>query len=248
MCHGTGWEFFRPDDLYLERVYGTNTAACGDFAKRCTRCKGYKPNEDTTGCPENMRHAAINKFRFDEYREAIPGIEKVARNFIDEFENWKFQGKSLYLWSNTSGSGKTFLACCIGKSIMMKYNARFKFLTVPQYIDKAAEKISIQKNGGFEDPTAVYRECDLLVLDDIGSQIDKPWQNQELFKLINERLTNGLLTIYTSNMTIDKLNVDERIKNRIYGTTIVLHMPEESMRVKYHEKSQDDFLRRVLNG
>lgn len=170
----------------------------------------------------------------------------IILNFFDKYNEWVKKGKGLYIFSKTAGSGKTFLSCCIGKSVMMRYGLRFKFITVPDYIDKVSEGYTLAKQGIPNSPADIYKECDLLVLDDIGTQLDKPWQNQELFKLVNERVNSGLITIYTSNLPIDKLNIDERVKSRIYGTSILLPMPEESIRSRKANESQDDFLRSIL--
>ena len=62
----------------------------------------------------------------------------------------------------------------------------------------------------------------MLVLDDIGTQKTGDWQQQELFRLINERLNAGKLIIFTSNMPPEKLNVDSRTVDRIQKMSIVL--------------------------
>jgi DNA replication protein DnaC len=85
-----------------------------------------------------------------------------------------------------------------------------------------------------------------LVFDDIGTHIDKDWQRQEIFRLINSRMENGGVTIYTSNMSAENLNVDDRSKDRIIKTSVVLQMPEESIRRKKAKNEQDDFLRGIL--
>lgn len=86
----------------------------------------------------------------------------------------------------------------------------------------------------------------MLVLDDIGTQKTGDWQQQELFRLINERLNAGKLIIFTSNMPPEKLNVDSRTVDRIQKMSIVLQMPEESIRLKKAQAEQNEFLRRIF--
>jgi hypothetical protein len=97
-----------------------------------------------------------------------------------------------------------------------------------------------------DDPSKVYRECGLLVLDDIGAHMKGEWQQQELFRLINKRMEKGLITIYTSNSPIDGLNLDDRTKDRILKNTIAIHMPEESVRQTKAAAEQGEFLSRVV--
>ena len=86
----------------------------------------------------------------------------------------------------------------------------------------------------------------MLVLDDIGTQKTGDWQQQELFRLINERSNAGKLINFTSNMPPEKLNVDSRTVDRIQKMSIVLQMPEESIRLKKAQAEQNEFLRRIF--
>lgn len=127
---------------------------------------------------------------------------------------------------------------------MMKYDLQMRFITAPDYISVVGD--SYKRDRGELDSSEVYRECKLLVLDDIGAQADKDWQRQELFRLINKRMEDGNVTIYTSNMSTDNLNVDARTRDRIVKVSVELQMPEESLRRKKAEMEQNEFLKEVL--
>lgn len=246
VCKGSGWELYTPDARELEYVYG-DTGITTEFAKKCTKCNGVKEDTvDLTGVPDMYRDADITKFDFGIYKVDLTKFKSIVENFIFNYPKWKANGKGIYLWSKTPGSGKTFLACCVGKSVMVKYGIRFKFTTIIDYIDKVSEGYSIRKSGGFDDPSKIYRECDLLVLDDVGTQISKEWQEQEVFKLVNKRQANGLVTIFTSNYPPEGLNIDERTKSRIMKSAIVLQVPEESIRKTVADIEQNEFLKGIL--
>ena len=104
----------------------------------------------------------------------------------------------------------------------------------------------LYRHGRREDQTKVFHECDVLVLDDIGAQSGGEWQRQEIFRLVNDRMETGKITIYTSNMSTDSLNVDSRTRDRIVKASVELQMPEESLRRKKAEMEQQQFLREVL--
>ena len=104
----------------------------------------------------------------------------------------------------------------------------------------------IKRARGEEDQTKVFHECDVLVLDDIGAQADKEWQRQEMFRLINKRMEDGNITIYTSNMSTDNLNVDTRTRDRIIKTCVELQMPEEGIRKKKAAGEQRQFLASIM--
>lgn len=82
----------------------------------------------------------------------------------------------------------------------------------------------------------------VLVIDDIGAQMAKEWVDTVLFKLIDKRYANRLVTIYTSNKRIDELKMDERIIDRIDSQSITIHLPEESIRSRQIQTDHDDFM------
>ena len=120
-----------------------------------------------------------------------------------------------------------------------------RFVTAPDYLAKVGE--SYKRHQGEYDESAVYRECDLLIFDDIGAQKSGEWQQQEVFRIINERLNSGKVTIFTSNMCPEDLNLDDRTIDRIMKKSVVLQMPEESIRRKEAKEEQDSFLRDILH-
>lgn len=240
VCHGSGWEIYNPG--YIEG-YGVPQ----DYARPCPRCKGQARANDRTGVPPQFEDAGLERFGFNSYSRSVENLKKITTDFLYKYkERWEANGKGIYLWSRTPGSGKTFLACCIGKSVMVKHDLQFRFITAPDYLAKVGD--SYKRDRGDIDETEVYRKCSLLVLDDLGAQKSGEWQEQELFRLINERLNAGKISIYTSNMPPDSLNLDSRAIGRIKKTAIVLQMPEESIRDKQTQAEQDDFLKDIIGN
>lgn len=238
VCGGTGYE------LYRQRVDGYEVPL--EFARLCTGCRAQRRLQDMTGAPPQFRDADLSKFGFDSYSHDMGNVRKITEDFLRNYrERWEKSGKGLYLWSKTPGSGKTFLACCLGKSVMIKYDLRMRFITVPDYLAKVGE--SYKRQQGECDESAVYRECDLLIFDDIGAQKTGEWQAQETFRIINERLNARKIIIFTSNMCPEDLNLDDRTIDRIMKKSVILQMPEESIRGREAKEEQDSFLRDILH-
>lgn len=240
VCGGSGWESYNPGEI---PGYGIPQ----DFCRPCTRCRIQRRLQDLTGVPPQFRDADLSKFGFGSYSCDMGNLRKIAEDFLKNYrERWEKAGKGLYLWSKTPGSGKTFLSCCIGKSVMIKYDLRMRFITVPDYLAKVGE--SYKRQPGECDESAVYRECDLLIFDDIGAQKSGEWQQQEVFRIINERLNAGKIIIFTSNMCPEDLKMDDKTISRIKKKSIVLWMPEESIRDREAKEEQDDFLKDILHN
>ena len=174
----------------------------------------------------------------------MDNFRKIVMNFVNEFSRWEKQGKGLYLWKQDTGKWKNLPCLLPGKIIDDQIRLTDAFITAPDYIDMVGEKI--KRARGEEDQTKVFHECDVLVLDDIGAQSGGEWQRQEIFRLVNDRMETGKITIYTSNMSTDSLNVDSRTRDRIVKASVELQMPEESLRRKKAEMEQQQFLREVL--
>ncbi len=234
ICGGSGWEMYSAP----AEIYGGKMA---QFAKKCSKCGG-KRDEDVSGIP--FSECDIHRFDFKAYPVSIDGIKKIALSLVDNFEKWQNSGKGLYLWSKTPGSGKTFLASCIARSLMLKHNLSVKFTEVPSYANHVSN--SYKRQAGEVDKSAIFRDCELLILDDIGSQISGDWQGQELFRLVNKRLLDNNITFYTSNMPPEKLNLEPRTINRIIKSSIVVQLPEESIRLKKARDEQDKFLQDII--
>ena len=176
VCGGTGTELFE------KMIDGYDTPL--EYARPCPRCKGKSREHDETRVPPQFCDADLYKFGFDSYIQNMDRFKQVIWDFFNNFKTWEKSGKGLYLWSKTPGSGKTFLSCCVARSLMVKYDLRMRFVTAPDYLAAVGE--SYKRQEGMMDKSQIFRECALLVLDDIGTQKTGDWQQQELFRLINE--------------------------------------------------------------
>lgn len=234
ICGGSGWEMFSaPAEIYNGKM--------AQFAKKCSKCGG-KNDEDSSGIP--FAECDITRFNFGVYSVNLDNIKKIAMSLVDNFEKWQNSGKGLYLWSKTPGSGKTFLVSCMARSLILKYGLQVKFTTVPDYISAIGD--SYKRERGERDKSEIFRSCQLLILDDLGAQISRDWQSQELFRLINKRMSERLVTFYTSNLAPENLNLDDRTINRIIKSSITIQMPEESIRLQKARDEQDRFLKDII--
>lgn len=129
---------------------------------------------------------------------------------------------------------------------MIKYGLKVKFVTCPDYISCVGDSYKCER--GEQDKSEIFRSCQLLILDDLGSQISRDWQSQELFRLINKRMSEGLVTFYTSNMAPENLNLDDRTINRIIKSSITIQMPEESIRLRKARNEQEAFLKDIIGA
>ncbi len=238
VCNGTGVE------LYTKMIANYGPA---EYARECTRChrsRYLRIADNDENMPSQYRNVELSDFDFGAYSCEIDKMQTLMYGFVSQYGAWAESGKGLYLWSRTSGSGKSFLSCCLANSLMQQYDLQVRFVSVPDYLDMVGG--SYRRQPEEPDASEIYRKCDLLILDDIGAQNKGEWQNQELFRLVNARMNGNRVSIFTANMPPEQLNVDNRIIDRILKMTVVLQMPEESVRLKKAKSEQNQFVEKML--
>ena len=190
--------------------------------------------------PLEYVYKSAKDFKWDMYCEDVETQKKIANVFVVKFQEFKKQGRGLFISSKTKGSGKTFLACCIANEVLKNHDISVKFVTVPDYLE-------IVKDKDKKDLISEILNCSLLILDDIGVETDKQeWINNALFRLVDSRKNRMLPTIYTSNYAMDKLPGEERITERVIECSVPLVMPEQNIRRKKAEEKTKDFLQEVM--
>lgn len=208
-----------------------------------------------TWADERRRRAAIpaiyegmgaQDFDFDIYGKdvAMAKVKAIVNGFILKFSLWQREGKNLYIYSKTKGTGKTMLSCILLNEVTMRHMTPARFITVYDYLNTVTESWK-DKTG---DTSARLRDIEtaqLLILDDIGAQDPNKLVNDSLFKLIDRRYSNMLVTIFTSNKKINDLGLDDRIISRIEEKSISVSLPEVSIRQRKAESKQKEFLSRL---
>ena len=170
---------------------------------------------------ENFEHFSFD-FYSDDDISTTTGLSALAtarqavescHQFIDDFDN---KPKNLFFYGDT-GVGKTFLSNCIAKELLDKGYSVIYFT--------AFQLFDILSKGVFEkdaDAIAAHQnifDCDLLVIDDLGTELSNSFTTSQLFLCVNERLLRHKSTIISTNLNFNQI-VDiysERTFSRICG-------------------------------
>jgi len=150
-----------------------------------------------------------------------------ARNFSDNSMNLFFNG--------APGLGKTFLSACVARVV-----ADNGFSVVYDMAASIFSKFEDTKFNRVEDietarlETKRYMECDLLIIDDLGTEMTTAFTISILYEIINTRLINNRKTLISSNLTIDELRrkYSEQIMSRLEGEYQVLTFYGDDIRKK----------------
>ncbi|MEG1705808.1 MAG: ATP-binding protein, partial [Clostridia bacterium] len=133
---------------------------------------------------------------------------------------------------------KTLLSHSIAKEIMSTgYTAIYQ--TAPLLMDTViGHKLSYNKEESKEKYNQIF-DCDLLIIDDLGTETMNNIKFTELFNIINTRLLNNKKMVISTNLTIKKLYeiYDERVVSRFIGNFIICKFIGDDIRLKKKKMS-----------
>ena len=167
----------------------------------------------------------FNQFRLDYYPDRVDpkyGASprtimernlKVCRTYGLTFT--RDAGNLLFVGS--TGLGKTFLSACIARAVADRGCS-----VVYESAGHLFSKLEQAKFSPSEDTrreAARFNDCDLLILDDLGTEMSTPMAQSALYTLINTRLVNGKKMIISTNLNDEELQrrYTAQIYSRIAG-------------------------------
>ena len=122
------------------------------------------------------------------------------------------------LFSGNTGLGKTFLSACIARTVAdqghsVVYESAGKLF-------QTLEKARFEANDENRRAAAKYAECDLLIVDDLGTELPGQFVTAALYSLINDRLLEAKPTIISTNLSEEELvrRYNPQIASRLRGS------------------------------
>ena len=172
-------------------------------------------------------------------RSAMRIVFSACRGFADSFPDVPANLRNLLLRGD-SGLGKTYLSACIARSVAARgfsvcYDTasaaleafeKQKFSRIPEEAEAAALRAERMLS------------CDLMILDDLGTEMATPAAASALYTLINTRLTRSLHTVISTNCSDDELRrrYSPQICSRLFGE--FLELPFYGNDIRLMKRSQ----------
>ncbi len=160
-------------------------------------------------------------------------MTNIMQKYVDNFENFKQQGKGLLLWGSC-GTGKTFSACEVANALIEK-----GYSVIVTNFGKVINELqaTFKKQEYIDELSSVS----LLVIDDLGFERDTPFAREQVYNVINSRYLKNLPLITTTNFTIDEIKstndvVCKRIYDRILEKCHPIHFEGANRRRKIINK------------
>lgn len=138
----------------------------------------------------------------------------VSKNFVQDF---KLDYQNLFFYG-TVGTGKSFLSNCIAKELLengfsviyFSSSALFELLAKTTFDYKAKEDLARLHEDLFS--------CDLLIIDDLGTELTNAFVASGLFTILNERHLRQKSTIISTNLSLEELR--DRYSDRTFSRII----------------------------
>ena len=145
-----------------------------------------------------------------------------TQHFQDTFNNLFFYGHT--------GVGKTFLTHCIAREIIEQGHSVIYFSAYDLFDELAKRTFHSYDNS--PDLPDYVGECDLLIIDDLGTELTNTFVQSRLFLLINERLTQKKPTIISTNLEIGAFSemYSERTFSRIFSNYTMIKLTGRDIR------------------
>lgn len=160
-----------------------------------------------------------------------PGTEKMSKNaraYVDHFDNMDSEG--LLIWG-VPGNGKSHVAAAIAHAIKAREKT-VVFQTVPELLERIRSTFNSKQKSTEKEIMDALLHCDLLILDDIGSEKISDWVLDVMFRIVDGRYRQKRPIIYTTNLNPKELEnqLNKRIYDRMVETSIIIENEGTSYR------------------
>ena len=141
------------------------------------------------------------------FQNAVEECKKFTQNFRLDYRNLFFYG--------TVGTGKSFLSGCIAKELLEAGNSVIYFSAAGLF--EALSQLSFDYRNK-EELHGIYDglyQCDLLIIDDLGTELTNNFVTSQFFSCLNERHMRRKSTIISTNLSLEELR--NRYSDRIFS-------------------------------
>lgn len=224
---------------------------CGDTGYRsgsvCTCLQGYYTQEQIRELSSllDMGGASFDTFDFQWYSRQRDGhskspFEKMEENY-DACRDYAAQfaeHSDNLLLSGEPGLGKTFLSACIARDVSEQGFSVMYDTAAHIFAQFEADRFRREDEETAGRDVDRYLNCDLLIMDDLGTEMVTSFVQSTLYQIINTRLLSGKNTIISTNLSPAELGkrYSTQIQSRLEGEYRVLPFIGRDIRLQRREK------------
>ena len=209
-------EGYLDDSPICDRCGGTGyvgSAMCECLAELCRQ----EQKKELTFL--NVGKESFDHFRLDYYPEEN-NIRRIMERTYQACRRYaySFSEKSAnLLFSGDTGLGKTFLSACIARTVADSgYSVVYESAG---HLFSNLERAKFSNDEAARREAEKYNACDLLIVDDLGTEMPGAFVTSALYTLINDRMLSGKPTIISTNLNTEDFahRYSPQIASRLRG-------------------------------
>ena len=182
----------------------------------------------------NVGRESFEHFRLDYYpeRDNIRTVMEKTFQICRKYAYGFTEKSANLLFSGDTGLGKTFLSACIARTVADRgYSVVYESAG---HLFGKLERAKFENDEAAREETKKYTACDLLIIDDLGTEMAGQFVSAALYSLINDRLLAGKPMIVSTNLNSDDLSrrYSPQIASRLRGSFMRVAFVGEDIRVK----------------
>lgn len=185
-----------------------------------------------------LQLCTFDSFRLDYYSDqpdasgAVPfnRMSKIFNYCRDYADNFSLSSRSIVMRGAT-GLGKTHLSLAIANEVIRK-GMSVVYVSAPDILSKLEREHFSYRYRDEEDTFDSLLKCDLLIIDDLGTEFVTPFTVSAVYNLFNSRILSGKPMIMNTNLTVNELlsTYSQRFVSRMMGSCDKLEFIGEDIR------------------
>lgn len=212
------------------------------------KCRCFKKEEirllySQSNIEEVLLRENFDSFSYEYYddRVVIQEIQMTVADYMRQVHTWckeyveNFEKKGGNLiFTGSTGVGKTFLTNCIAKALIDQYQSVIYLSSNDLFDVFSKNKFHYDTEEEMKDMYQYILDCDLLIIDDLGTELNNTFVSSQLFYCINERLLRKKSTIISTNLSMTMLRdtYSDRISSRIISQYSIIPLYGDDIRTK----------------
>lgn len=211
----------------VEGLIARNKVAC------MCKCERDKLEAEEAARRQEEQYRLIQQYRNrgltdEQYKactfDADDGMDEKASKFCRAYvDNWAWvqeNNAGIMLWGDVGG-GKTFLAACIANALIDK-GIPATMTTIPKLVSAMTKDFGADRGNVLH----MVATAPLLVLDDVGTERNTEYSNEQVYEIINTRYKAKKPLIVTTNLMMTELkDAGDTARKRIYDRLIEMCTP-----------------------
>ena len=208
-----------------------------DVKYDCTKCgdTGFVDNKmcscmkealtlagiESSGFVNLIKEQRFDNFSLEYYKKNANHYDMMGKNleFLKEYaKNFDAKNSQSILMMGGTGLGKTHLSSAVAYEVIEKGNDVFYTGAIDLFSQFEIQRFKSYNN----EPNELierYFESDLLIIDDLGTEMINQFSVSTLYNLLNDRLSRKKPTIVSTNLSQDEImkKYTDRITSRMFG-------------------------------